>query len=295
VEELPPPVDEPPSPGDDPSEEESADDPSEEPVEKPSEERPPPVDPRLWQRRVAVLRQQGRRRLRWVLAALAALAVGVVVLVGLHSPVLAVRHVTVLGAHHTGYGLVVRAAGLDAHPPLIDVDTGAAAARVAQLPWVAHATVVRDWPDGVTVTVTERVPVATVSRPGGGVAVVDADGHITAWEPDGFPGVVALGGAGVPGRPGTVLGPAARPALVVAASLPPALASRVRLVSLGAGEELWLDLGGGVKATLGSDNDLTAKLEALSSVLAGVNLRGPAVIDVSVPDEPTMGPPRAAP
>ena len=41
---------------------------------------------------------------------------------------------------------------------------------------------------------------------------------------------------------------------------------------------------------LGSTAGLEAKLTALASVLAGAHVSGPAVIDVTVPDEPTVGP-----
>jgi len=42
---------------------------------------------------------------------------------------------------------------------------------------------------------------------------------------------------------------------------------------------------------LGSTQDLQAKLIAVASVLAGAHLSGAAMIDVTVPDEPTVGPP----
>ena len=56
------------------------------------------VHPRVWQRRVAVLRDQGRRRLRWVVAGVAALVALCVALLALHTPLLALRHATVVGA-----------------------------------------------------------------------------------------------------------------------------------------------------------------------------------------------------
>ena len=52
-----------------------------------------------------------------------------------------------------------------------------------------------------------------------------------------------------------------------------------------------MDLGGGITAVLGSTTDLQAKLIALASVLAGAHVSAPAVIDVTVPDEPTVAAP----
>jgi len=249
----------------------------------------PEVHPRVWQRRVAVLRDQGRRRLRWVVVGVAVLVVLCVGLVVLHTPLLALRHTTVRGADHTGAEAVLAAAGLLEHPPLIDVDPKSVATRVQALPWVAHALVVRHWPDQVTITVTERVPVGSISRPAGGVAVVDASGRVLAWRSEAPAGPVLVAPV-VPGRPGTILAGAARPALMVAAALPPALAGRVLQVAAGPAGVVTLNLGGGVTALLGRTDALRAKLVALASVLAGAPVSGPAVIDVTVPGEPTVGP-----
>jgi len=248
------------------------------------------VHPRVWQRRVAVLRDQGRRRLRWVVGGVAVLVALCVALLVLHTPLLDVRHATVRGARHTGVDAVLEAAGLVDHPPLIDVDPRAAAARVESLPWVAHAVVVRQWPDAVSVIVTERVALASVARPGGGVALVDASGRVLAWQGAATSGLVVVAPVS-PGRPGTVLGRAARPALEVAAALPESFSPRVRQVAVNARGAVTLDLGGGVGAVLGSTQELPAKLSSLASVLAGAQVSAPAVIDVTDPAEPAVGPP----
>ena len=140
------------------------------------------VHPRVWQRRLGVLRDQGRRRLRWVVGGVAVLVAVCVALLTLHTPLLALRHATVVGAPHTGAQAVLQAAGLVGEPPLIDVDPKSVAAHVEALPWVAHAVVVRHWPDSVTILVTERVALGSVARPGGGVALVDASGRVLAWQ-----------------------------------------------------------------------------------------------------------------
>ncbi len=248
------------------------------------------VHPRVWQRRVAVLREQGHRRLRWIVGGVVVLVVACVALLVLHTPLLALRNATVQGAQHTGSTAVLAAAGLLDHPPLIDVDPKSASARIEKLPWVAHAVVTRHWPDSVTITVTERRPLGSVARPGGGVAVVDASGHVLAWQSSAPPGLVLVAPV-TPGRPGTVLAGAARPALEVAAALPPALAGRVLQVAVNARDTVTLDLGRGISAVLGSTTGLDAKLTAVASVLAGAHVSPPAVIDVTVPDEPTVGRP----
>jgi cell division protein FtsQ len=252
------------------------------------------VHPRLWQRRVAVLREQGRRRLRWVVAGVVVLVLACVAMLVLHTPLVAVRSTSVSGAGHTGVGAVLAAAGLTGHPPLIDVDPPAAAAAVERLPWVAHAVVVRRWPDAVSVTVTERVPLGAVPLEGGGVALVDATGHVLAWERSAPAGLV-LSVPVAPGPPGTVLAPADRPALHVGAALTGSLAGRVSSVTAGANGTVVLGLGRGLTAELGTPADLGAKLDAVASVLAEADPRGPALIDVTIPDQPTVGPPPPAP
>jgi cell division protein FtsQ len=46
---------------------------------------------------------------------------------------------------------------------------------IEQVPWVAHAAVLRLWPNGIQVRLTERVPVA-FARVGTGIELVDAQG-----------------------------------------------------------------------------------------------------------------------
>ncbi len=104
----------------------------------------PRVDPRIRQRRAAIARRQGRRRLRVVAALLVVIVLAVVAFGVLHTTFFSAQKVEVTGQHpHTSTAAILSAAGLTGHPPLIDVNPGASAAKVERLPWIATARVIR--------------------------------------------------------------------------------------------------------------------------------------------------------
>ncbi len=76
--------------------------------------------------------------------------------------------------------MIVAAADLGGHPPLVSVDPGATAARVEALPFVASAGIQREWPDHVVITVKERTPVAQMAGPGPQWSVLDGGGRTLA-------------------------------------------------------------------------------------------------------------------
>jgi cell division protein FtsQ len=254
------------------------------------ERAPVTIDPRILERREEVARQRSRHRLQVVGSVGAVVLVVGVVWGVLHSPVLAARHVTVIGAIHTGVAPVVAAAALDGQP-LVDVNPGRVAARVEALPWVAHATVTRHWPDSLVVTVVERVPKAVVESPGHGAVVVDGSGHVLATAFIAPPGMVVLNAPVVAGRPGSVLGEGAAPGLAALAAVPSILERRVEQVDVAADGDVTMALTGHIGVTLGPAVDLPAKFEALLSVLVDVPPTVPEVVDVTVPDSPAVGPP----
>lgn len=252
--------------------------------------RRPRVDPRIWRRRVEVARARGRKRLR-VVVVLGVVAVVVVGgLVVLHSPLLSARHVRVIGASRTSRAAVLRASGLGAHPPLVDVSPGAAASAVEALPWVASATVTRQWPDSATVRLTERVPVAAVGRGASASALVDGTGRVLEWSatPAAADGLAVLQLSVSVGRPGTTLPPAAAPGLAVATALAAAAVPGVQTVTVSGPGDVTVGLAHGVQVLFGRARNLSSEVGALASVLAGAPPAGPAVIDVRVPGEPTV-------
>lgn len=255
----------------------------------------PAIDPRIRERRIAVTRHQGRRRLRALTGLLGAVTVVVLAVVVLHLSWFRVAHITVRGATRTGAGRVAAAADGALHQPIVSVDTAAVTRRVGRLPWVASARVDKRWPATLVVTVVERVAVAQVAD-GSRWALVDRTGRVLAVLPHRDGSVLALAWtARVPG-PGGSLPAGARGPLAVAAGLAaladPGPQVAVPVVSVGpapgSGGEVAVDLADGAVADLGAPVDLTAKLTALATLESQVDLTGVRAIDLRVPGQPVL-------
>jgi cell division protein FtsQ len=110
--------------------------------------------------------------------------VGIFAAVGwalLGDRLLVVRVINVSGTHLITPAQVIAAADVPAGTPLIRVDTAKVAARIEAIRQVAAARVSKQWPDGLSIAVTERVPVMAVRMAGGGYDLVDHDGVIVNY------------------------------------------------------------------------------------------------------------------
>lgn len=197
------------------------------------------------------------------------------------SPLLAVRTIQVDGVTTLPAAQVRQSAGIARGTPLLRVDTGAAAARVARLPQVASVAVTRGWPDRVVITVRQRVAVAVVGLPGQR-SLVDRTGllfdTISGSAPRGVvPVVVDHPG---PGDPATLA------ALSAVTGLPAALRSAVRDVRATADGEITVTLQDATVVRWGTAELSAAKGAALAGVLQQIragSLAGAHTIDVSTP------------
>jgi cell division protein FtsQ len=252
------------------------------------------IDPRIRQRRVAIQRSQGRRRLRWIIGVAVALSLVAAVVGLLHTPWFSARVVTVTGAHpHTSAAAIVAAAGLDHHPPLISTDPGATARRVETLPFIAGAQVHRHWPDGIQIAVTERVPVAQMAGPRTSWSTLDGNGRTLQVQPAPTPGLIVL----VVRTARAVISPApvggsltaqAAAGLTVTRTLPAAFSAQVASVSTAPDATISLSLNSGITVLLGTDTDLSTKYEDVAAILAHGSLHNRSTIDVTVPQSPTV-------
>lgn len=260
------------------------------------------IDPRIAERRVAVTEAQLARRRRLALLGVAVLsAVGILWLI-VQAPFLSVQHVQVQGASKQTRLAVERAAAVKDGTALLFLDTGAVADRIEALPWVAHASVHRDLPNGITIKVEERLPVGWMRRPPpagsppgalGPVAVVDVSGRVLddqAEPPAGLPAIIGLDR--VPRR-GRYL--ASRAPAVALASLPDALRAQTAALVVRHGQGV-LQLGaapGGPppaagEVRLGRLDEVGQKGAAALAVLDQLTRDGDTVryVDVRVPGSP---------
>lgn len=223
------------------------------------------------------LRRRRSRRNRLValgvvalLLLLAAVAAGLV----WFSSVFAARQVEVRGQRGLGVEQVQQAAAVPLGVPLARQDLDAIATRVAALPQVRAATVVRDWPRTVTVTVQERRPVLAVQQPDG-YAMVDEQGVAFETRPTVPDGVLR---AEADPTASTRLAELA----LVAAALPPDLTGKVDRISATAADDIRLTLDDGATVRWGSAAESPLKASIVTALLTPTTRS----VDVSAPHNP---------
>ena len=188
------------------------------------------IDPRIRERRIEVQREAGRKRLRITL--LVVVRPGRRARARRTSPsitVLDVDHVRIEGVQTLDPAAVERGRRASRRgAPLLRVDTGAVAARIERLPWVADAEVsTRSCRARCASPCTNVPPVAYVRRDDAHVAVLDADGHRDRRQsPRRSPGLVEVRGAASVPAAGGALEPAGA-AGVVRPRCRPSSAARV--------------------------------------------------------------------
>ncbi len=244
------------------------------------------VDPRIEARRASVARKDGLRRL-WMVAGLtlvASLAIGAIAVA--KSSWLDIESVTVEGADRANPQHIVTASGIRVGEPLVEIDIDGSAEAIRRVPWVATASVDRNWGGSVAIQVTERVGIVALPT-GSRLAVIDQTGQqleLLPELPDGFIPVTGVEASGVPGQPVT---DEAMSVVSLVSGLTPAVAEATERIVVEEGQ-LMLELNVGGRANFGDVRDLDAKLLALETILARVDLKCLAVIDVRVPEAPTV-------
>ncbi|MGW7045685.1 cell division protein FtsQ/DivIB [Streptomyces avermitilis] len=206
------------------------------------------------------------------------------------SPWLRVERVSVSGTRVLTEGQVSEAADVSLGSPLISVGIDEIEARLRQkLPRIDSVDVVRSWPHGIGLKVTERTPVLIVENSGNGgkYVEVDAKGVRFATVSDAPTGVpvlelaVSRSAAALRRFPEARL---VREAVRVAGDLPAAVARDTGTVKVRSYDSISLELSGGRTVMWGSGEKGRAKARTLTALLKASP--GARNFDVSVPTAP---------
>jgi cell division protein FtsQ len=200
------------------------------------------------------------------------------------SPIAAVKDVTINGV--TGpQADAIRAALTTAAQDMSTLHVQEAGLRTAVAPYpiVADVTATGDFPHGLTITVREHEPVASL-RAGGQTLAVAADGTLLRGTRNA--GLPTIAVATLPA--GAHLADALALAQVrILAAAPAALRARVTKVFTGS-RGLALQLKDGPAVAFGAAERLPAKWLSLAAVLAEPSSAGGTLIDLSVPERPAV-------
>ncbi|MEU6315420.1 FtsQ-type POTRA domain-containing protein [Streptomyces sp. NPDC047014] len=226
-----------------------------------------------------------RGRLLVVLAAAVLLvAGGTWVLYG--SSWLRVEKVTATGTRVLTPEQVLSAAAVPLGAPLVSVDTDEIASRVrGRLPRIDSVDVVRAWPHGIGLKVTERKPVLLI-RKGTDFVEVDASGvrfDTVPKAPAGVP-VLELNAEGSPSARRFDEQRLLHEAVLVAGALPGPISGQTLQVTVVSYDSVVLKLTGGRTVRWGSGEQSDAKGRALTALLKAAPKAGH--FDVSVPTAP---------
>jgi cell division protein FtsQ len=234
------------------------------------------------------VRGGGRGHQPWRAAFFALATVAIVAGVAwalLESRFFVVRSVQVTGTHLVTGAEVRSAAAIPPGLPLIRVNSAVVAQQVERIRQVQSATVSRDWPDGVTIAVTERTPALAVSA-GTSYQLIDKFGVVVESASRRPPGLPLLQVAA-----GPVSGPALRgsPAVYAAAAvlheLPHYLARSVVSVQAPSASEVTLKLTRGITVVWGGTDRAGQKARELA-LLMRTNAR---TYNVSAPGTAVTG------
>jgi cell division protein FtsQ len=242
------------------------------------------MDPRVRERRIAVKRERGRRRLIIVGSIAGVVVLLVAALAVLSSSLFAVERVDVQGATYSQnrYPDELQAVvdGLLGEPVLL-VDTMSAERDLEQIPWIERAFVTTDFPNRVLIDVRERLPVAALVGSDARYRVIDRDGRVLDVL-DGRPRDYMLVTGPAPDvEPGELAGEPFALAAQLVSALPAEIRALTESVSVDATTgDFGLAFTGGIDVRLGSFDRIDSKLaRLLQRVREGLD--GIVGIDVS--------------
>lgn len=243
------------------------------------------IEPRMRERRAAVKRAIGRKRLRWILVIGTVVLLAVAALAVLGSNLFAIQddRVSVVGAVYAEPARVEAVLEDLVGTPALLADTQAAEAELEAIPWVETARVRVDFPHSATIEIRERAAMTTYQGLDGRYRVLDREGRVLDVL-DGYPFAYVLlnGPDPVDLEPGQFAPQGYAAASELAKTLTSSVRGRVEFIDVTAdGSSLNLSLADGTIVRFGAARDLLHKLVRLETVLTADPERQPGVIDVS--------------
>ena len=194
------------------------------------------------------------------------------------SPLVALRHVRIEGAHHRTPADVAALAGVPLGTNVVWLDTAAVARRIESDPWIASARVTRELPWSIGIAVTERTPIAVLSGGRRGTLLA-ADGALLGPAPahSRLP-VITL----PPAAPATIGMPGEGGAVRALDALSPNARHRVREMDVGIGGTVTAVLREGTRVAFGPAVDLEVKATTLRRLLAWERTTGTRLGTISL-------------
>lgn len=255
------------------------------------------MDPKFRDRRIAVRRAEGIRRLRWLIVLAGVVVVVVAALAVLGSPLFAIDadQVRVTGNVYTDPEALQEVIDELVGTPTLIADTRAAERRLEQIPWVAEARVRTSFPSAASIEIRERAALATYQGTDGRFRVIDRDGRVLDVL-DGQPVAYMLltGPDALDLQAGQFTPPGHAAAAELVQALTPSVRGRVSSIEVtGDGSDLRLFLDAApadgdesgesrpMEVRFGAASDLLVKLVRLETVLPTALERGLTVVDVS--------------
>ncbi|NNN20608.1 MAG: FtsQ-type POTRA domain-containing protein [Acidimicrobiales bacterium] len=248
------------------------------------------IHPKIKERRIEVIRDQGRKRLRRFSVLLATLAFIGILSAIFFSPITAANSVNISGNYHESKTQILSLTGLDSKPQLISINSQALVQEIDALPWVNTSQVEKVWPDSINVKVVERNPVAylTIGSQAGSYAIVDNNGRVLGVSSTKPANLVELFAQGKIGPPGSFLSPSLLGALDAITLLPSSMKEMTNYVQINGSGDIIIALNPFGSIDLGAGSDLGSKIATAAAIVSQVPLTAGQTVDVSVPESPVI-------
>jgi cell division protein FtsQ len=236
---------------------------------------------RFRQRRIAIRRAAGLRRLRWFSVVGIAVAAVLVFLLLLTSPILSIRNVEVEGNVYADPTMLGEVISDLKGEPILTADLHGAETRLESIPWVREASLSTHLPSRVLIQIVERRPIAFYRAVDGFNRVIDRDGRVLdviQGDPvDYFP----IRGTGPNLSAGDTVGQPFLGAAQLINALPADLLARLIAMAVSADGDVSMSLTDEVEVLFGRPNDFQTKLVGVVNEIKKQGSNKYAIIDVS--------------